>query len=123
MIAIPQSRQAILTALHRDTALYRDVALLGDPYCVKVCKACPGKSCGADFLLSITRGTQNRKKMAASGRPRRHLSRRSAIALYRSRPENRRGFRRRAPQGGGGGCYREQYDRLIGGTRLIRSGL
>ena len=32
--AIPQSRQLILTALHRDTALSRDTALLRDPsYC------------------------------------------------------------------------------------------
>ena len=29
--AVPQSRQAILTALCRDAALYRDTASLGDP--------------------------------------------------------------------------------------------
>ena len=33
MRAIPQSRQAILTAICRDTALYGDAALLGDPCC------------------------------------------------------------------------------------------
>ena len=32
MSAIPQSCQAILTALYRDPALYQDTALLGDPY-------------------------------------------------------------------------------------------
>ena len=31
MSAIPQSRQAISTALYRDTALYGDTALLGRP--------------------------------------------------------------------------------------------
>ena len=33
MSAIPQLRQAILTALYRDTALSGDTALLGDPCC------------------------------------------------------------------------------------------
>ena len=34
--AIPQSCQALLTALYRDTALYGDTALLGDPCCTLI---------------------------------------------------------------------------------------
>ena len=43
MNAIPQSRQAILTALYRDTALYGDTALLGEPYRILLNRerACP----------------------------------------------------------------------------------
>ena len=38
MRAISQSRPAILIALYRDTALYRDVASLGEPQCVRRAK-------------------------------------------------------------------------------------